>query len=50
MNRVWSRCSACDQLVRVIPGAYKGDGRQQWYWPVAHDVDGRPCEGTRRPI
>jgi hypothetical protein len=44
-------CPRCDQLVRVIPGAYKGSGRQQWWWPIAHlGPDGKDCEGSKRGI
>jgi hypothetical protein len=51
MNRVWSRCPRCDQLIRVIPGAHKGDSRQRDWWPLDHsDEQGKPCKGSERAI
>jgi hypothetical protein len=50
VNRILAVCPICDQLVRVIPGTYKGEGRQQWWWPLPHDADGKPCEGSKRAI
>jgi hypothetical protein len=40
-------CPVCEQLVRIIPGDWKRNGKQRWYWTVKHEAAGKPCEGGK---
>lgn len=32
------RCTGCDELVTIVPGAHRKDSRQREWSPVDHDV------------
>jgi hypothetical protein len=44
-------CPVCEQLVRIIPGAWKPGLRRQHWWPARHQNErGEDCEGADRSI